>query len=459
MTEPGRHARRHRRPNLGWSDLAGARIGVWGAGVEGRATVARLDLLGAEVVVVDDRPDADPIGDRPVLVTANGGLDALAGCDAVVKAPGISRYRDDVAALEQAGVPVTGGLALWLHDAPLDRVVCVTGTKGKSTTTSLLGHLLDRLGHRCLVGGNLGMPPWHPDVPADVDRWVVEVSSYQAADLAVSPPIVAVTSLHPDHLDWHGGYEQYVADKLSLCSQPGADFTIAADTDELRSRRALLGPRVRWVDAPEPDRAGAPGWTAPFGLLGRHNVRNAEIARACLEALGEPAAGDPRRLAAAAEGFVPLASRLQLVGTVDGVDFVDDSLSTNVLPTLAAVEAFPGRRIALLVGGFDRGIDYAPLSEHLARRDAPTLVLTLPDNGPRIRAALDAADVGEHVEARDGTDVVTATRLAFDWARPDGVVLLSPAAPSFGRYRDYRDRADAFRAEVQVCQRTGSSGS
>jgi UDP-N-acetylmuramoylalanine--D-glutamate ligase len=435
------------RPTLAWGDLAGARVGVWGLGVEGAASVARLATLGADAVLVDDRPSADG-----VVATAEGGLDLLRSCDAVVKAPGISRYRDDLVALEADGVPVCGGLGLWLQSAPLDRVVCITGTKGKSTTTSLLGHLLDRLGHRVVVGGNLGRPPWDPAVPGDADRWVVEVSSYQATDLAVSPPVVAVTSLHPDHLDWHGGVERYYADKLSTCTRPGAALTVAADVPELRERRALLGPEVRWVGDVDGDRGG---WTAPFGLLGAHNRRNAEIARACLVALGEAAAGDPDALAALADGFEPLPSRLRLLRCVDGVDFVDDSLSTNVLPTIAAVDAFPGRRVALLVGGFDRGIDYAPLARHLAARTDPTLVLTLPDSGPRIAEAFVAAGVGPHVEVVDGVGVPEATATGYAWARPGGVVLLSPAAPSFGRYRDYRDRAEAF---AQSCQRTGSSG-
>ena len=131
--------------------------------------------------------------------------------------------------------------------------------------------------------------------------------------------------------------------------------------------------------------------------------------------------------------------------------FVDDSLSTNVLPTLAALDAFPGRRVALIAGGQDRGIDYAPLAAGLADRTAPTLVLTVPDSGPRIAAAIEAAHPGQ-------AEVLSPART---WARPcsgaspgpgpDGVVLLSPAAPSFGQFRDYRDRGDAFAQAMRAC--------
>lgn len=423
------------RPTISWSDLRGASVGVWGVGVEGQANVRKLETLGVTPVVVDDRPSS-----QNVLAVDGGGLEALSACDVVVKSPGVSRYRPEVAELEAADIPVVGGLGLWLQEADRSRVVCITGTKGKSTTSAITGHLLNRLGHHTFVGGNIGKPPWDPAIAEDFAFWVIEVSSYQATDVGTTPPVVAVTSLHPDHLDWHGGDpEAYYRDKLSLCSQPGADLTIAnGDSDLLRARRDLLGPRVQWVCAG----AAAP-WAEPLGLLGEHNHRNALIARACIEAMG--VAVDDAALANAAAGFVPLDSRLTPVATVDGVLFVDDGLSTNVLPTLAALDAFADRPVALIAGGFDRGIDYTPLGDGLAARTEPTLVVVLPDTGWRIGAAI------------AGRVPVLAVRLlpvavyrAFSWARTrGGVVLLSPAAPSFGQYKDYKERSAAFVAAVK----------
>jgi UDP-N-acetylmuramoylalanine--D-glutamate ligase len=456
MTDP--------RPKLSWSDLSGARVGVWGLGREGHANVRKLRALGVEPVLVDDHP-----GDPDVLATSEGGLAALERCDVVVKTPGLSRYRPEVARLNELGIPVPGGLGLWLAEQDLRRVLCVTGTKGKSTTASLTGHLLTGLGYRCLVGGNIGVVPYDPAEPTDFDYWVIEVSSYQATDLPCTPPVTAVTSLHPDHLDWHGGVEQYYRDKLSMCTQPGADLTVAnGDSDLLRQRETLLGPRVQWVsenDDPDAD------WMAPLGLLGRHNRRNALIARRCLAALGVPEAADQAdsadsadgadgadaahdaALRAAAAGYQRLPSRLTPIGTIAGVTFVDDSLSTNVLPTLAALDAFGDRRIALIVGGHDRGIDYAPLAAGVLARGAPTLVLTLPDSGPRIRAAIEQAarkETRKEAHVTDCPGLAEAVAEGFRWARPDGVVLLSPAAPSFGRFRDYRDRSEAFAHAVRA---------
>jgi UDP-N-acetylmuramoyl-L-alanine---L-glutamate ligase len=428
------------RPLISWSDLRGTRVGVWGLGVEGAANLHKLSDLGVDPVLVDDRPAGPGPGGRPVLATRDGGLDALAGCEVVIKTPGISRYRPEVAELESGGIAVVGGLGLWLAEADRDRVVCVTGTKGKSSTTAIAGHLLRQWGYPCLVGGNIGRPPWAPG-DTGVRYWVIETSSYQATDLACSPPVVAVTSLYPDHLDWHGDVETYYRDKLSACAQPGADLTIAnGDSDQLVQRAALLGPRVEWVHAQ--DDPGA-DWMTPLGLLGAHSRRNALIARACLQALGVPEASDPAALARAAAGFAPLASRLQVIGEAGGVTFVDDSLATNVLPTVAAMDSFPGRRVALIAGGHDRGIDYRPLAAYLAARATPTLVLAVPDSGPRIQAAIEAAGPAKvDVVACAGLD--EAVERGYGWAVPDGVVLLSPAAPSFGRFRDYRDRGEAF---------------
>ena len=175
---------------------------------------------------------------------------------------------------------------------PADRVLCVTGTKGKSSTTAIAGHLLDPAGLQLPDRRQHRPPALGPgqSAGADLDYWVIETSSYQATDLACSPPVVAVTSLHPDHLPWHGGdVETYYRDKLSACRQPGADLTIAnGDSDLLRERRAparAAGGVGAGGDDPAAD------WMTPLGLLGTHNRRNALIARACLRRARRAAGG------------------------------------------------------------------------------------------------------------------------------------------------------------------------
>lgn len=432
-------------PPRSWADLAGRRVGIWGWGIEGRLAQHLLRARGVDPVIVDDAS-----GTAGALPLADGGLEALEACEVIVKSPGVSRYRPEVAELERRGVQVAGGLGLWMEGVDRSRVLCVTGTKGKSTTVSIIGHLMDGLSQRCFIGGNLGIPPYDPAARRDVDWWVIETSSYQVTDLWSAPPTVAVTSLHPDHLDWHGGLERYYADKLSLCRLPGVRRTVANGTDAvLRANREALGPNVEWISPPP---GATPRWVERLGLLGSHNVTNALIARACLVALGVPGADDDARLAEAAAGFVGLPARLRTVGSVDGVRFVDDGLSTNVLPTVAALAAFAGEHVALIVGGFDRGIDYTELGVAIAARPTPTLVLTVPDVGPRIAEAIARAHPPTHVSVVACADEGEAARQGWQWAKPAGVVLLSPAASSYGRYHDYTERSAVFAAAVEHCR-------
>jgi UDP-N-acetylmuramoylalanine--D-glutamate ligase len=437
------------RPLTSWSALTSASVGIWGLGVEGAASLRRLQSMGVAAVLVDDHPTPAPADGMEVLATGAGGLAALLACDVVIKSPGISRYRPEVGQLERAGVAVRSGLGLWLEDVPLEHVACITGSKGKSTTSAIAGHLLTRLGYDAGVGGNIGRPPWEPSPAPSPDFWVIETSSYQVPDLTNGPPVVAVTSLSPDHLDWHGSLDRYYADKLSLCTKPGVRMAIADGSNAvLRDHAPSLGPHVEWVDADDPDFGGP--WIGALELPGAHNVRNAAIARAVLLAMGVVEAGDDAQIAAAAEGFSGLPSRCRSLGHIGAVEFVDDSLSTNVLPAQAALEAYGDRPVALLVGGHDRGLDYSALGRTIAARALPTLVVTMPDNGPRIGNAIREV-AGDGVEVADAGGLDDAVAAAYGWAKEGGVVLLSPAAPSFGRFADYRDRARAFAEAVMKC--------
>ena len=419
-------------PNpISWADLRGRRVGVWGLGVEGRANVRRLRDLGVEPLLIDQAAGAS---DGSPVVGFSESFDVVSSCDVVVKSPGISRYGEDFRRLTDAGVSVVGGLGLWLAEVDRSRVLCITGTKGKSTTASIAGGILTGLGHRHLVGGNLGVPPWDPEVGEDVDWWVIETSSYQALDVEVGPKVVAVTSLSADHVPWHDGdVETYYRDKLSLCTRPGVETVVADGGDPLlRAHARMLGDRVQWIDR------SAGSWCDGGALLGQHNRRNAEIARAALTALGVPGAADERALASAFRSFVPLPHRLTPVGEVNGVLYVDDSISTNVLSALAAVDSFPGRRVALLVGGLDRGIDYQPLADGLSGR-GDVLVVTMPSNGQAIGRLL-----APGTDVRDAASLEDAVRIGHHWVGAGGVVLLSPAAASFDRFTDYRARGVAF---------------
>ena len=430
----------------GFADLAGRRVGVFGYGIEGHATESRLRLIGAQCVLVDDDPDAG------VLVTGDGGLAALATCEVVVKSPGIARRRSDVLDLETR-VPVTSALNLWLNDADRTRVIGVTGTKGKSTTTALIDFILGALGERSQRLGNIGLPPYDPSVDTSVGWSVVEISSYQCVDVTVAPHVVVVTSLGADHLDWHGGLAQYQNDKLSLTRAAGAHVTIVPDATELTSRLDELGGEVVVVS---PEHSGL---AARLHLLGAHNDQNVAIA---IEAVARATGRDRREVAEAAFAragdFEPLAGRLTLIAHErdDGRTwrYVDDGLATAPLPTVAALEVFADDPVALIVGGFDRGVDYGPLARAVLERRRPTALITTGDVGARIGAAVAALAPG--VVQHAASDLDDAIGYARGFLDEGGVVLLSPAAPSFDHYRNWEARSADFARAVRT--RTGSLG-
>lgn len=428
----------------GFADLADLTVGVWGVGVEGSATARRLAGVARSLLLVDDRADDA----RGVVATNAGGVDLLLSCDVVLKSPGIPRHRPEVAVLEGAGVTVTSALNVWMWETDRTRVIAVTGTKGKSTTTSLITFLLRARGQSAESAGNIGAPPYDPAF--HIAEWtVLETSSFQAVDIEPAPRIVVVTSLGVDHLDWHGSPEQYWRDKLALTRAEGPHVTLLADDPALAAQVDQIGGQVDTV-GPRDDDLGV-----ALGLLGRHNQSNVALALAAVAHATDTSVAD-----VAATGrdqrraFTPLPGRLTLVGTVGDVRFVDDGLATAVLPTVAALAVFETEPVALIVGGFDRGVDYGSLASAVAARPLATTVVTLGPAGTRIA---DALVTHPRVHVRRASDMGDAVALARDAVSGGGVVLLSPAAPSFDAYANWEERSADFTRVVAALGATRSA--
>ncbi|HUY43530.1 MAG TPA: UDP-N-acetylmuramoyl-L-alanine--D-glutamate ligase [Acidimicrobiales bacterium] len=417
----------------GFADLAGQRVGVFGYGLEGHAAFKRLRNVARSLVVVDD----EDLG-VDVLKTDQGGFDALATCDVVLKSPGIPRRRDDVVELERRGVVVTSALNLWLGETERARVVAVTGTKGKSTTTTVIEFLFQSLGERALRLGNIGAVPYDPNVDTSAGWLVLEVSSFQSVDLSLAPALVVVTSLGEDHLDWHGSVEQYHEDKLALTRASGEHVSILADTPALRGASAMIGGDVRWVRENERELA------QHLGLIGAHSESNVALGVAAV-VLASGRSSDEVRAAGLAHAtrFEPLPGRLTLVREVETAAgtfrFIDDGLATAPLPTLAALEALRDAPLALIAGGFDRGVDYRELAHALDARVPETHVVVTGPAGNRLAGLLEDPRRAHAVD-----DLEQAVRTAVRLLGAGGVVLLSPAAPSFDRYRNWEERSRDF---------------
>jgi UDP-N-acetylmuramoylalanine--D-glutamate ligase len=421
----------------GFADLAGKRVGIFGYGVEGRATHRRLLGLTDAIVLVDDAPDVDP----EVIETSRGGHEALLGCDVVLKSPGIPRRRADVLELEARGVAVTSSLNLWLHDVERSRVVAVTGTKGKSTTTALTTFFLQCLGEEALRLGNFGQPPYDPDLDVSHGWLVLEVSSFQCVDIDVAPALVVVTSLGEDHLDWHVTLENYRRDKLSLTRASGEHRTFVADGETMRGVADEIGGDVTFVTADESNLATS------LGLLGAHSNTNVALALASAALMTDRSVDEVRsRVMESASVFEPLRGRLTLVASedVDGVTrrYVDDGLATSALPVVAALDVFADEPVALIAGGFDRGVDYSSLAEAVASRRAATTLIIIGNAGQRIGDGVRQRSRGIHqIAVSSMREAVIEARRALS---EGGVILLSPGAPSFDQYKNWEERSEDF---------------
>jgi UDP-N-acetylmuramoyl-L-alanine---L-glutamate ligase len=435
-----------------FSDLDGATIGVWGVGTETRSFAAQLRrrLPDARIaaIVQDTAPAVDPRAalDAPEALVAIGSdaAAALARCDVVVRSPGVSIHRPELAALRARVVTPTG---LWLAEREGRGVVGITGTKGKSTTAALAFHLATAAGVPVHLAGNIGEPALDLlDAPAD-DLAIVELSSYQIADLETGPEVAVVTSLFPEHRDWHGSEERYREDKLRVLGLPGVRAAV------VNGRDARLV-----AAAPGAVRYGVPGgWDVVEGgvaaggevvvpraelpLRGMHHALTLCAALAALETFGLALPPLPEAL----RGFRGLPHRLEVVSEQDGIVWVDDSISTTPESAIAALESFPDREIVLIGGGQDRGQDYAELARVLTARNA--IVIGLPSTGARLVETARAAGIPPE-RAFEAGDLPAAVAHAQALSTAGSAVLLSPAAPSYDTYRNFEERGDHFRTLV-----------
>jgi len=463
--------------------FAGKRYAVLGLARSGLATVEALVASGAEVTAWDKNEEAratllsslsrsDGEGDHPKggggaigtagpstalhavplptrfarredLVTLADPLAIdLAGYDGVVVSPGVPLNTHPIAAKARAAdVPIIGDIELFaLARSTLapHKVVGITGTNGKSTTTALVHHILQTAGVPAAMGGNIGLPilaqdPLTPNANG-VGVYVLELSSYQL-DLTFSLDcdVAVLLNVTPDHLDRYDGLAAYAASKARLFAMQSAghDAVIAIEDDQakaiagrVRSRRFL----VSSADVRDQSR-----WPA---LQGPHNAQNAAAAVAVARVLGVADAV----IAAALESYRALPHRMELVAEKNGVRFVNDSKATNPESTAPALAAFSA--VHWIVGGLAKADDLGPCADQLGHVRA---AYTIGEAGPMFARLLDGK-----VPVRESELLVTAVGDAAEAAEPGEVVLLSPACASFDQFRDYEARGDAFRAAVEA---------
>ena len=453
----------------------GRKVAVLGLGRSGLATARALIAGGAEALLWDDSPEAsakaEAAGFACTDLTRNGALDGVA---CLVTSPGIPHLYPApnrvIALALEAGVPVDNDIGLFFQslagadwerfDQP-PKVICITGSNGKSTTTALITHILEVAGRPVQMAGNIGRGVLDIDPPQDGGVVVLELSSYQTElARALTPDIAVFTNLSPDHMDRHNGMGGYFAAKRRLFAEGGPDRAVIG-VDEVEGR--FLAAQI--AQGPEDDRvirisSGTKlegfGWSvfarkgflaewrkgrqvasidlrAVAGLPGAHNHQNACAAYAATRALGLA----PKMIEQAFQSFGGLPHRSQLVGEKDGVRFVNDSKATNVDSAAKALQAFP--KVRWIAGGMGKDGGIAALAPHLGHVVKAYLI------GHSARDfALQLGDTPHEI----CETMARAVARASAEAEPGDVVLLAPAAASFDQYPNFEKRGEDFAAEV-----------
>jgi UDP-N-acetylmuramoylalanine--D-glutamate ligase len=441
-------------------DVRGQRVAVVGAARSGVAAAELLRRRGAAVTLTDQKtalPEADRLsGAGVVLELGTNAPAAVRDADLVVVSPGVPAALPALVEARQRGVAVIGELELafrWLKG----RVIAITGTKGKSTTTTLVGRMLTAAGRRVLVGGNIGVPlsAQVDDSTADTLH-VVEASSFQLETTETFHPwIAALLNFSADHLDRHPNELAYAQAKARVFRQQTPDdwtvvnadspqaLAIAADSRAQRLRYAVDHPHDAavfverdfiWQRTSEGRTPLVP--LASIQLPGRHMLSNVTAASAISFAAGAPG----EAMARALEGFKGLEHVMEPVATIGGVRFVNDSKATNVDAARRSIESF--ENVVAIVGGRYKGGAFEDLRAALAAHGRG--VVGIGEARPLVRQAL--AGSVTYAEADSMADAVAR---AWELARPDGVVLLAPACSSFDMFVDYADRGRVFKEEVR----------
>ncbi|QDX25894.1 UDP-N-acetylmuramoyl-L-alanine--D-glutamate ligase [Sphingomonas suaedae] len=433
----------------------GKRFAVLGLARSGAASVRALLAGGARVTAWDGKEEArlalgdtaplptlSPEGERAIALADPLTID-LTGFAGIVVSPGVPLNSHPIAAkAREAGVPIIGDIELFAQarsELPAHKVVGITGTNGKSTTTALIHHILETAGVPARLGGNIGLPILGQEPLPAGGVYVLELSSYQI-DLThnLDCEVAVLLNITPDHLDRYDGFEGYAASKARLFAmQSKGHAAIIGIGDE--ASQAVAKQVARSGRAEDLTKI-APGfcmdqsrWPA---LQGPHNAKNALAAIAACEALGVDQANIDRGL----ESFPGLPHRMERVATRNGVTFVNDSKATNAESTAPALAAYD--RIHWIVGGKAKTTDLDP-----CRPGFPHIVraYTIGEAGAMFADLLE----GEMPVTRSGT-LDAAVRAAAANAAPGETVLLSPACASFDQFRDYEDRGDQFRAAVEA---------
>lgn len=408
--------------SMNWN---GKKIAFLGLGVDAGDVEMWLRTQGAEITILDEKKDPNAFAD-------------LTKYDALVRSPGVYRYREEILAAEKAGVVVTSKMKIFFEVCPTKNIIGVTGTKGKGTTSTLIYEMLKAAGKDVYIGGNIGKGIFEHLERITPEAWVVlELSSFQLTDLHTSPHIAVTLMVTSDHLDWHKDLEEYVHAKSSITRfQKADDISIFNNQYPQSVFIGMLGEGEK-VPVCRSD------WNAPVRLRGEHNKENFAAAAATARAAGV----SEEIIFVVAKEFKGLEHRLEEVATVEGVTYYDDSISTTPDTAIAAMNAFT-EPLVLFLGGSDKGADFTELGQAIANAEHVKGIVLIGATSEKIKASLNQA--GVQIPLQEGAQTMQdAVMQARAMSMPGSVVVLSPACASFDMFKNYKDRGDQFKEAVK----------
>lgn len=456
-------------------NLKNQRVLVVGLGKSGIAAAQFLQSQGARVTVSDAKAEAQLRNEIPALLdkgiaveTGGHGERTFRDQDLIVISPGIPCDVPQLAQARALGVPVIGEVEMASRFLA-GHIVAITGSNGKTTTTTLCGEIFERSGKNVLVGGNIGTPVISMVAQASADSWsVLEISSFQLETIEQFHPAIAIIlNITPDHLDRHRTLSGYTAAKLRIFeNQNENDFAVLNADDPICaslgnktkaraiwfSRKAGSGiehgalvrnEKIFWRDSGA-EREIMPVHEIP--LKGAHNLENV-LAAVCAASL---AGCNPQQIRSAVAQFKAVEHRLEFVAAIDGVEYFNDSKATNVDATIKALESFPAN-IHLILGGKDKGSDYSMLKELL--RSRACRVYTIGAAAEKIES-----QIAGSVPIEPARTLAVAVERAAKLAQPGDIVLLAPACASFDQFENYEQRGRVFKQAVQALAQKKTSG-
>lgn len=407
------------------------KIGIWGFGKEGQSLLNHLTKMGSfeELAVLLDKEESHSL-DIPVYSGEKATKLIKSGYfDVIFKSPGISLYRPEINEAKINDTKFSSATNLWFEENLNTKKIIVTGTKGKSTTASLLYHVMKESSLSVSLAGNVGIPLL--DLTQETDYTVIELSSYQLADLAHSPDVFIVLNLFPEHLQWHLTHKNYYNDKLRpLEFESNCQIIANEKNDLIQEAISRTNKNVHWFNQGNRE----PVETV---LKGQHNQDNIDaVLTACAVLQIEKS-----QALKAIGSFKPLLHRMQEFSSKEGFLCINDSISTTPQSTYAAIEAYPEKSKILLMGGTDRGQSYQELIEFM-KQDSIKAVLLLPKNGERLASELKTAQFQGTIKPCN--DLGEAVSWVKSNATLEDIIMLSPAAPSYDQFQNFEQRGNSF---------------